>query len=247
MNSDPDRLAFLRAVAGAPNDDTPRLVFADWLDERDGSDADRARAEFIRLSCASKPKARVTKSEREWLAANWQRLLPALVCRLAALGWRPDQLEWTGRRLVLFTFDPTPRGADPVSVSLKAEFWRGFVRRVEYTHGFEEAAASVAADEPLARHETGRRFQPLATGGTGQYRVGVWLRDCFGRAVWDRVAGYTSRVDDPNNPVKRFEQPDSPDAWTTLIRRVHDAIAAAMTARARELAGWPTGLPDLGE
>jgi uncharacterized protein (TIGR02996 family) len=39
--------AFLRAVIDNPDDDTPRLVFADWLDEHD----DRARAEFIRVQC----------------------------------------------------------------------------------------------------------------------------------------------------------------------------------------------------
>ena len=45
---DPERIAFYRAIADAPDDDTPRLVFADWLQEH-GEDA---RAEFIRLQCA---------------------------------------------------------------------------------------------------------------------------------------------------------------------------------------------------
>ena len=42
-----DRAAFLRAICAAPDDDTPRLVFADWLDEH----GDAKRAEFIRVSC----------------------------------------------------------------------------------------------------------------------------------------------------------------------------------------------------
>lgn len=42
-----DRSAFLVAIIAAPDDDTPRLVFADWLQER-GEDA---RAEFIRVQC----------------------------------------------------------------------------------------------------------------------------------------------------------------------------------------------------
>ena len=37
--------AFLAAILAAPEDDTPRLIFADWLEE----DGDPARAEFIRL------------------------------------------------------------------------------------------------------------------------------------------------------------------------------------------------------
>jgi uncharacterized protein (TIGR02996 family) len=42
-----DRAAFLRAIAETPEDDLPRLVYADWLDER----GDPERAEFIRLQC----------------------------------------------------------------------------------------------------------------------------------------------------------------------------------------------------
>jgi uncharacterized protein (TIGR02996 family) len=40
--------AFLAHVLANPDDDTPRLVYADWLDEQ-GQDA---RAEFIRVQCA---------------------------------------------------------------------------------------------------------------------------------------------------------------------------------------------------
>lgn len=40
-----DRRAFLDAIAAAPEDDAPQLVFADWLDER----GDAAAAELLRL------------------------------------------------------------------------------------------------------------------------------------------------------------------------------------------------------
>jgi uncharacterized protein (TIGR02996 family) len=40
--------AFLRAILDDPDDDAPRLVYADWLDEHD----DPERAEFIRIQCA---------------------------------------------------------------------------------------------------------------------------------------------------------------------------------------------------
>jgi uncharacterized protein (TIGR02996 family) len=42
-----EREALLRAVCENPDDDTPRLVFADWLQEN----GEEARAEFIRLQC----------------------------------------------------------------------------------------------------------------------------------------------------------------------------------------------------
>jgi uncharacterized protein (TIGR02996 family) len=40
--------AFLQAIIDAPDDDTPRLVYSDWLDDHD----DPARAEFIRVQCS---------------------------------------------------------------------------------------------------------------------------------------------------------------------------------------------------
>ena len=42
-----DEAALLAAIAARPADDTPRLVYADWLDDHDQP----ARAEFIRVQC----------------------------------------------------------------------------------------------------------------------------------------------------------------------------------------------------
>src|SRR5581483_12084459 len=44
-----DRDAFLAAVVARPDDDLPRLIFADWLDEH----GEPERAEVIRLQCAA--------------------------------------------------------------------------------------------------------------------------------------------------------------------------------------------------
>jgi len=40
--------AFLQDILAHPDDDAPRLIFADWLEEQ----GDSARAEFIRVQCA---------------------------------------------------------------------------------------------------------------------------------------------------------------------------------------------------
>jgi uncharacterized protein (TIGR02996 family) len=45
-----DRLALMAAIVANPDEDTPRLALADWLDEH-GDKYDQARAEFIRLEC----------------------------------------------------------------------------------------------------------------------------------------------------------------------------------------------------
>src|SRR5690348_11385636 len=43
--------AFLRDILAHPDDDAPRLIFADWLEEQ-GDANSTARAEFIRVQCA---------------------------------------------------------------------------------------------------------------------------------------------------------------------------------------------------
>ena len=65
--------AFLDAIWAAPDDDTPRLVYADWLDEHDQADY----AQFIRLSVkadgGSKPPAKRQRL-REERFPHWHRL-----------------------------------------------------------------------------------------------------------------------------------------------------------------------------
>lgn len=43
-----DDAAFLAAICARPDDDLPRLVYADWLDEHGRGE----RGEFIRVQCA---------------------------------------------------------------------------------------------------------------------------------------------------------------------------------------------------
>ena len=76
----PDEAALLAAVFAVPDDDTPRLVYADWLDEH-GTDADAARAEFIRLQCdrARNGVRGITSREYELMKAwgpLWRAELP---------------------------------------------------------------------------------------------------------------------------------------------------------------------------
>src|ERR1043166_8796102 len=81
-----DDSPFLAAIAADPEDDTPRLVFADWLDEHDDPD----RAEFIRIHCArhrnsdgagdlpASELARLETRERELLSRHKDRWLQPL-------------------------------------------------------------------------------------------------------------------------------------------------------------------------
>lgn len=79
--SNPDEI-FLQAVCATPEDDTPRLIFADFLEES-GDLSRSARAEFIRLQCEG---ARLTEDDPR---------RPALVTRAEAL-LRKFRRAWNG-------------------------------------------------------------------------------------------------------------------------------------------------------
>src|SRR5947209_7479333 len=49
--------AFLADIRAAPDDDTPRLIYADWLEENGADEAERARGRFIRLQCRAEALA----------------------------------------------------------------------------------------------------------------------------------------------------------------------------------------------
>jgi uncharacterized protein (TIGR02996 family) len=85
-----DEKALLAAIWDHPHEDTPRLVYADWLDEH----GDAPRAEFIRVQCElarlgewddSPRKAELEKREQQlWKkhAKEWKAGLPPLLQKL---------------------------------------------------------------------------------------------------------------------------------------------------------------------
>ncbi|MBM3981329.1 MAG: TIGR02996 domain-containing protein [Planctomycetes bacterium] len=67
-----ERDALMRAICDNPDDDTPRLVFADWVQEHGDDD----RAEFIRLQCQA-ARLPVVSSARQHKENRINHLLPA--------------------------------------------------------------------------------------------------------------------------------------------------------------------------
>jgi uncharacterized protein (TIGR02996 family) len=71
--------ALLKAIAAKPEDDEPRIIYADWLDANDTGDGRRHdRAEFIRIQCAlarmgEDDKCRTTLQAREHVLLDGQR------------------------------------------------------------------------------------------------------------------------------------------------------------------------------
>ncbi len=130
-----DQAALLAAIRANPDDDTPRLIYADWLDEHlpdrapSPADGPSARAEFIRVQCrlAQRPYddpdyPMLLEREEElgrWLAAHEGD---------AAAPDLPADLEWFGDSFR--SDEPTCR--------------RGFPEEAEYTDYDEEPEKNVA-------------------------------------------------------------------------------------------------------
>src|SRR2546423_107539 len=105
-------LNFLRRIKQNPDDDTPRLVFADWL----GEQGETGRAEFIRLQCRratlepENPEAScLAAREREVLDRDGQAWLAPL--DPYRLTYNPPTFR---RGLVQFEADRKLATADPL-------------------------------------------------------------------------------------------------------------------------------------
>ena len=97
-----DREAFLRGIFADPDSDLPRLVFADWLDER----GEAAWAELIRLQCQFQfPAKRPADVWHEWFAR--ERELTAAIPMYLPLD-RPDGLHPADSELTPHGLSPTP-------------------------------------------------------------------------------------------------------------------------------------------
>jgi uncharacterized protein (TIGR02996 family) len=89
--SRPEVLAFLQAIKDEPEDDTPRLVLADWLEERGDprSELLRIQVEMARLPLDA-PHLRVLAPRQQQLlrqhADTWLGPLAPLVS-----GWKPER------------------------------------------------------------------------------------------------------------------------------------------------------------
>jgi uncharacterized protein (TIGR02996 family) len=131
-----DDHTFLRVIGANPDDDGPRLLYADFLEEK-GDAASAAHAEFIRVQCAVDAGGGNMESlrerEKELLTANWPTWLrPACQAAGDALPdsldkfWRLDWLT-DGERHGHMLFRP---GSMKMSYFHAAQFRRGFLAHV---------------------------------------------------------------------------------------------------------------------
>jgi uncharacterized protein (TIGR02996 family) len=124
-----DEDALLAAIAAHPGEDTPRLAYADWLDEHDR----HTRAEFIRLQIEIERKqATLTRRELD---------------RHVDLFKRQQELIDNHRRELLGSLGPLWAAR-----SIHLEFRRGFVSELRLDCGdFGGSRATLAQARPLPR------------------------------------------------------------------------------------------------
>jgi uncharacterized protein (TIGR02996 family) len=187
-----DRDAILRAILDSPHEDAPRLVYADWLDERSES----LRAEFIRLQCELERRGGPAPG-REELLLRERELWGRAVGTRAAFGWFPG-LPGCEQLLSL-----TP----PATVSwglgggrqLKGVVRRGFVAHVDCNaadwlgHG-----PALAADHPVV-NVTLEGKEPSRGLGRGERADWIWYGGgdapaALPEPIWRAYVQLTSKI-----------------------------------------------------
>ena len=131
----PDEAAFLKAVCAAPDDDLPRLVYADWLDEHDRP----LRAEFIRTQIEL---AKLTPQPEIQDSITWLRWGTTWSDdpRRKQLALRARQLEEEhGSGFIAPPLDPK-----------RCRFHRGMVEAAEFWNWSDESA-DVYRFNPIRR------------------------------------------------------------------------------------------------
>jgi uncharacterized protein (TIGR02996 family) len=118
--------ALLAAIVAHPDEDTPRLVYADWLDEHGRS----ARAEFIRVQIEIARTEQLPRAELDRFVALFKRNQELIDTRRA---------ELLGPLAIL-------------SADVRVEFRRGFVSEVTLSaFGFNQHRPTIATVRPLPR------------------------------------------------------------------------------------------------
>lgn len=198
---------FLHAIREVPDDDTPRLVYADWLDEN----GDHARAEFIRIQIELASSdldvdraltlRRREKSLRETHGAAWQQPFRAehkphfTRGFVSALTLSAAELLERGREylsaapITSITLSEDREDAELTANLSRCEFLRNLQALDLYSSPIGEEAARVLFGSPYLR---GLRELHLGEGDATPDMIPI-LAECFSglRALylWDFYQG----------------------------------------------------------
>jgi uncharacterized protein (TIGR02996 family) len=139
----------LNAIIANPDDDAPRLIYADWLDEQ----GDELRAEFIRLQCVNKS---LNRSSREMDLGHINRI-----------GWFDADNTWSFS--LIANYEPTN---DPSRCKIVR---RGFIDEIHCTTAdFIQYCHDIAAKHPV-RNWVLTDFKPTFS----EFFYSIWDGDKF--------------------------------------------------------------------
>lgn len=200
--------AFIAAITAAPEDDLPRLVYADWLEERGSS-----HAELIRVQCQLARLPADAVSDREPLQAaarRWRRRHERTW--LGPLRSSVERVEWhRGFATITIRADVFTSAAFQASA---AEFgWDAVVLRVRLNWVYAAQLPAIRAAPHLTTH------------AVVSYQKGYWdalRRNPFTqRLAWyDRAVDFQRAGDD--GPMRSIDLHNAAmDAWN--LRRFADA------------------------
>ena len=151
-----EKNVLLHSIYLNPQDNTVRLAYADWVEEGNGNEVDKARAEHIRIALRNGKKATATPrdDERHWLRHNCHRLIDDAADQyFDVLG-----TQHTGGRSLQFVIqlrvirDETTVLHQSASPHLRVD--RGFITEVRWRNPsqFMWLYRYVVRCIPLARH-----------------------------------------------------------------------------------------------
>jgi uncharacterized protein (TIGR02996 family) len=176
--------AFLADILANPEDDGVRMIYADWLTERDGP-GDSERAEFIRVQCALKLTSHTGHGAFCSACALLSRknaLLPLVEDRL-----RQEWRSWVGDGPWWSVFDF--RRGFVEHVTLKADDWCRYAERLLATQPIREVTLTTRLE---ANVKLGTRF-PVEVYLVGESKPFAVVSQADWRAA-DRLPGGGPRL-----------------------------------------------------
>jgi uncharacterized protein (TIGR02996 family) len=142
-----DGPALLAAILAHPDEDTPRLVYADWLQEH----GDAERAEFIRLQCElARDDAEDEANGRMGTNPLRRRAVELLMSGRNAVAWRGDLVRLLPRGESLF------RRGFVGSVTCGGDDWVRHADAILAAHPVRQVRLATAPDLPYTTRSARR-------------------------------------------------------------------------------------------